>query len=110
MESGFFVFTSNVDGHFQKAGFPEDKIVECHGSINFLQATQKFNDIWPIPKDLVINVDDLTLSALDPLPSGPPGKYFHSFFNISRDGANYGAGERGGDVGEGVVMWGKGWW
>lgn len=34
---GAFVFTSNVDGQFGKAGFPEDRIVECHGSIHFLQ-------------------------------------------------------------------------
>jgi NAD-dependent SIR2 family protein deacetylase len=32
-----FVFTSNVDGQFQRAGFPEDSIVECHGSIHSLQ-------------------------------------------------------------------------
>ena len=34
---GFFIFTSNVDGQFQKSGFPADRIVECHGSIHFLQ-------------------------------------------------------------------------
>lgn len=33
----YFAFTSNVDGHFQKAGFPEEKVVECHGSINYCQ-------------------------------------------------------------------------
>jgi NAD-dependent SIR2 family protein deacetylase len=33
----YFVVTSNVDGQFQKAGFPEDKIFEVHGSIHFLQ-------------------------------------------------------------------------
>ena len=31
--SDFFIFTSNVDNQFQKAGFPNKKIVECHGSI-----------------------------------------------------------------------------
>src|ERR1051326_5968795 len=31
---GYFVFTSNVDGHFQKAGFAGDRILECHGSIH----------------------------------------------------------------------------
>src|SRR5439155_19501480 len=34
---GYFVFTSNVDGQFQKAGFPEDRLLECHGSIHYLQ-------------------------------------------------------------------------
>jgi hypothetical protein len=32
-----FVFTSNVDGHFQKAGFTPDHVAECHGSIDRLQ-------------------------------------------------------------------------
>ena len=27
----YFVFTSNVDGQFQKAGFSDDRIEECHG-------------------------------------------------------------------------------
>jgi NAD-dependent SIR2 family protein deacetylase len=34
---GAFVFTSNVDGQFQKAGFPHERIYECHGSIHHLQ-------------------------------------------------------------------------
>ena len=32
--AGHFVFTSNVDGQFQKAGFDDARIVECHGSIH----------------------------------------------------------------------------
>lgn len=34
---GYFVFTSNVDGQFQRAGFDETRIVECHGSIHQMQ-------------------------------------------------------------------------
>lgn len=34
---GAFVYTSNVDGQFQKAGFDPERIVECHGSIHHLQ-------------------------------------------------------------------------
>lgn len=34
---GAFVFTSNVDGQFQKAGFSAEHIRECHGSIHVLQ-------------------------------------------------------------------------
>lgn len=34
-----FVFTSNVDGHFEKIGIAKNKIVECHGSIHFLQCS-----------------------------------------------------------------------
>src|SRR5579862_8215903 len=39
MPHGFFVFTSNVDGHFQQAGFEADRLVECHGSLAWLQCT-----------------------------------------------------------------------
>lgn len=31
-QRGYFVFTSNVDGHFQRAGFDSGRILECHGS------------------------------------------------------------------------------
>lgn len=34
---GYFVFTSNVDGHFRKAGFSEARIYECHGTLDRLQ-------------------------------------------------------------------------
>ncbi len=42
----WFVFTSNVDGQFQKAGFDEEKIVECHGSIHHLQCSSCNAGIW----------------------------------------------------------------
>ncbi|HJV66066.1 MAG TPA: Sir2 family NAD-dependent protein deacetylase [Geomonas sp.] len=42
-----FVATSNVDGQFQKAGVPEDEILEFHGSIHHLQCTRPCsNSIW----------------------------------------------------------------
>jgi len=52
-----FVVTSNVDGHFQKAGFSADAILEVHGSIHHLQCTRPCSDeIWEnreaIPVDL----------------------------------------------------------
>ena len=34
LPQGYFVFTSNVDGQFQKAGFDSARISECHGSIH----------------------------------------------------------------------------
>jgi NAD-dependent SIR2 family protein deacetylase len=44
---GYFVFTSNVDGQFQKAGFAPDRVVECHGSIHHLQCTENCtHEIW----------------------------------------------------------------
>jgi NAD-dependent SIR2 family protein deacetylase len=32
-----FVFTSNVDGQWAAAGWPTDRILECHGSLHHLQ-------------------------------------------------------------------------
>ena len=44
---GSFVFTSNVDGQFQKAGFDEGRIIECHGSIHHLQCMDGCEDhVW----------------------------------------------------------------
>jgi NAD-dependent SIR2 family protein deacetylase len=47
MEHGYGVFTSNVDGQFQRAGFDPLRIVECHGSIHHLQCLEPCGaDIW----------------------------------------------------------------
>ena len=35
-----YVFTSNVDGHFAKAGFDLDRLYEIHGNIHWLQCTR----------------------------------------------------------------------
>jgi NAD-dependent SIR2 family protein deacetylase len=46
--NGAFVFTSNVDGHFQKAGFDHGRVTECHGSINHLQCLAGCGQpVWP---------------------------------------------------------------
>ncbi len=48
LTNGYFVFTSNVDGQFQRAGFDEQRIDECHGSIHHLQCLEACaNEIWP---------------------------------------------------------------
>ena len=69
--NGYFVFTSNVDGHFQKAGFSEERVVECHGSINYMQCIDGSGDTWPCAEE--VEVDEKTLNAKEPLPMGPPG-------------------------------------
>ena len=65
---GCFVFTSNVDGQFQKAGFAPDRIVECHGSIHHLQCTRNCTDeIWDAADTNVI-VDEEIFRATGALP------------------------------------------
>jgi NAD-dependent SIR2 family protein deacetylase len=68
---GAFVFTSNVDGHFQKAGLAEDRIVECHGSIHQLQCAEVCSDtIWPAD-DFAPDVDADNCLLRSPLPNCP---------------------------------------
>ncbi len=68
---GYFVFTSNVDGQFQKAGFEDSRIVECHGSIHWFQCVRECSDlIWDAEKSEV-TVEQESFRALDPLPQCP---------------------------------------
>lgn len=68
-----FIYTSNVDGQFQKAGFSEEHIVEVHGSVHHLQTrTPKREDdeVWPVGS-LAIEVDKTTGLATSELPTCP---------------------------------------
>lgn len=61
-KKGYYVYTSNVDGHFEKSGF--ENIVEIHGSINHLQCIHPCTDeIWEA-KDLDIKIDMENFRAL----------------------------------------------
>ena len=67
-----FVFTSNVDGHFQKTGFEENQIMECHGSLMHFQCIEECGQpIWPISPDLLLQINPDNLLAEEPLPSCP---------------------------------------
>jgi len=71
LPDGAFVFTSNVDGHFQKAGFADETICEVHGSIHHLQCTTPCSDrIWPADGFEPV-VDSAVCRLLPPLPSCP---------------------------------------
>ena len=71
-KSSFFVFTSNVDGHFQVGGFSGDKVLECHGSINHLQCFKNCGqEFWKLPEGHTFTIDSQTLLAQDPLPHCP---------------------------------------
>ena len=66
--AGYFVFTSNVDGQFQKAGFPDERILECHGSIHFLQCVAKCGTVIWSAGSTDVDVDPETFQAKQPLP------------------------------------------
>lgn len=71
MPQGAFVFTSNVDGQFQKAGFDPDRLAECHGSIHHLQCFAGCGQpIFPSPPGEIV-VDPVTFRAPGPWPACP---------------------------------------
>ncbi|WP_458788594.1 SIR2 family NAD-dependent protein deacylase [Pseudonocardia nantongensis] len=69
------VFTSNVDGHFQRAGFPADDVAEVHGSIHHLQCLRLCGyGVWPADGpdgSIDVPVDEDTMRATGPLPRCP---------------------------------------
>lgn len=71
MLHGCSVFTSNVDGHFQRAGFDADAVHECHGAIGFLQCMAPCGaDIWPAD-DFVPEVDMAACQLVNAPPRCP---------------------------------------
>ncbi len=73
-DNEYFVFTSNIDGHFLKAGFDPDRVLEIHGSMHYLQCIGKKNtQIWPVPDNVIFDIDEENLRLKSPLPMGPPG-------------------------------------
>lgn len=63
----YFVVTSNVDGQFQKAGYEDEKILEVHGSIHWLQCQEVCcDDIWH--NDETFRIDESTMRAVGNLP------------------------------------------
>jgi len=65
---GGFVFTSNVDGQFQRAGFDAAHVCEIHGSIHHLQCTTPCRrELWPAA-DFQPVVDMEKCRLVSPLP------------------------------------------
>ncbi len=59
----YFIYTSNVDGQFQKAGFDESKIVEVHGSIHHVQCSGYHKGIGKAD-NISINIDEDKFQSL----------------------------------------------
>lgn len=70
MPHGYFVMTSNVDGHFQRAGFDPERIYECHGSIHHLQCHAGCPEIWPADAVNLV-IDPVQFRAVSELPCCP---------------------------------------
>jgi hypothetical protein len=73
MAHGAFVFTSNVDGQFEKAGFADARIEAHHGSIHALQCAEACtDDAWPAA-GFEPQVDEARCRLLGELPRCPHG-------------------------------------
>jgi NAD-dependent SIR2 family protein deacetylase len=69
MPQGLAVFTSNVDGQFQRAGFDEALIHECHGSLHWLQCLRGCGQA-PWPADgIEPDIDEAECRWLGELPA-----------------------------------------
>ncbi|MBF0422523.1 MAG: NAD-dependent deacetylase [Magnetococcales bacterium] len=66
---GYFVFTSNVDGQFQKAGLDPECIEECHGTIHQLQCIRPCSDALWDADPVTVEVDETRFLAQPPLPA-----------------------------------------
>ncbi|MES2759487.1 MAG: Sir2 family NAD-dependent protein deacetylase [Pseudomonadota bacterium] len=68
---GCTVFTSNVDGQFQLAGFDALQVNECHGSIHYLQCSRPCAEAtWPADAFLPL-VDERACRLLGAAPTCP---------------------------------------
>lgn len=65
-----FVYTSNVDGQFQKAGFDPDLICECHGSIHHWQELKGRGQI-ALAESLRLEIDEQKVRLIGDLPVHP---------------------------------------
>src|SRR5262249_13767792 len=68
------VYTSNVDGHFQRAGFDPERILEVHGTIHWMQCLKDCG-VGLFPAEQVVptsvKLDEATMRAAEPLPACP---------------------------------------
>lgn len=65
-----FVVTSNVDGQFQIAGFPEHSIYEVHGSIHHLQCVKPCGSkIWPCEEEVAVDPDTMRAHQIPRCPA-----------------------------------------
>ena len=71
LKHGAAVFTSNLDGQFQKAGLIADRVLECHGSIHHLQCTAHCGQMTWRADDFNPEIDEESCLLLSPLPLCP---------------------------------------
>lgn len=93
LPDGYRVFTSNVDGLFEKAGFRPDWIAECHGALRRLQCLDVNCDGTGSIYDWTIRIDPATLEWQGDLPRCHCGNLLRPNVLLFNDGPNW-RGER----------------
>ncbi len=69
--AGSFVFTSNVDGQFQRAGFDPARVVECHGAIDWSQCLARCGVGVFQAEPAEVSIDPTSFRAAQPFPACP---------------------------------------
>jgi len=66
-KQNYFIYTSNVDGHFEKAGFLEKDIETIHGDYIHWQCFDKtcIQEVIKAPDSFRFQIDKETLQGLD---------------------------------------------
>jgi hypothetical protein len=72
---GSFVFTSNVDGQFQRAGFDENRVCEVHGSIHHLQCLDGCDGRITPADGFEPEVDEDACLLRSPCPAAPAARH-----------------------------------
>lgn len=69
-KNNYFIYTSNVDGHFQKAGFDARRIVEVHGNIHYMRCTKHCSkEIWSGDNiDIAVNMQTFEVNTIPLCP------------------------------------------
>lgn len=71
MPVGYFVVTSNVDGHFEAVGFEPERTLEMHGNIHVLQCTQPCREATWRDSGAVFDIDLEAFRTRGELPRCP---------------------------------------
>ena len=102
------VFTSNVDGQFQRAGFDASQVAEVHGSIHHLQCTLPCRqDVWPAD-DVSVRLDSASMRAVGALPLCPRCDEL-ARPNILMFGDAHWVGSRSRPTLDALTAWRRGW-
>lgn len=66
---GAFSYTNNVDGHWDRAGWDSEHLVETRGAMRWMQCSSPCcPDVWPAPNPSGLDEDALTHRVVSSLP------------------------------------------